>query len=81
MRRDVVLELLISVLFCAPAVAVWAMALYRAYRTGTVSVKGRKLRRDKDPFNYWISLSTSAIGLLVLAAAPLFVLWVSSLGR
>jgi predicted kinase len=44
---------------------VWARLLYRAFRTGTISDRaGDVLRRDKEPFNYWFVMSTSALFLL-----------------
>lgn len=61
-----VLVVLVTLLLGTTGAAFWGMAVYRAYRSRTISIRGGKYRRDEDPVYYWISMSTSALGLLIV---------------
>jgi hypothetical protein len=70
-------RLLAAVCVIATVTVYWARSLYRAFRDGTISTRFGKFRRDKDPSNYWFSVSTSAFGLLVLVSTGIAMLVVA----
>ena len=55
--------------FCGLIAFVLGNGYYKSFRSGTLTIRGRTSRRDKEPIVYWIGMAAGTVAFLLMVSA------------
>jgi hypothetical protein len=60
---------ILLLIFCATMSVILGLGYYNSFRSGSLTVKGRRTsRRDHEPIAYWIGMLIGILGFLVMVS-------------
>jgi len=59
---------LVTLVLCSTVAFLLGYGYYGCFRSGSLTIRGRTCRRDREPIEYWFGMVIGAFAFLVLAS-------------